>query len=423
MIHNTKFCEYMAQKLGITLFADYGEYVKAFRIHNTVHVPLCGMFRMNPMTVTPIQDLFLASATANIEIAAEADNVEEVRNLLDSIATSCNGETVTMVDESGTLYTVTCSYSTASVGVERTAPNQTGKMIPIIMTAYYSIIQNGISSNDVQISIDGRPVFYTEFSINHQRVADAYATDEGVTRAAMLQSARSFDFVTPLLSTELGALYRKAIFENGDNNAHCFTIKFGDAFYAYIVTFGSAAGTARAPQNVGCNISLMEGDLETLNFGAKWTTKTVQGGTVTLNDTQTARKVVIWGDGTADMWDNTKGDNSSIEHVYASDKAHTIYIFTETVAARAAIRQPDTNYQFYAIEGNMSATLFASDAQDGGYWRRNCSIDWGDGATTEYNTMHSSADDIPAGASHTYGVSGVYTIKIYNNEDPLWISR
>ena len=98
MISNEQFREYIANKLGITLFADFGEFESAYRVHNSVVMPLCGIFRMNPMTVTPLQDLFIASATATVEIAAEEKDVAYVRALVDGLASSANGETVSMED-------------------------------------------------------------------------------------------------------------------------------------------------------------------------------------------------------------------------------------------------------------------------------------------------------------------------------------
>ncbi|MBQ8357873.1 MAG: hypothetical protein IJX39_08730 [Clostridia bacterium] len=425
MISNDTFCRHMADKLGITLFPDYGKFEAAFRVHNKVTTPTCGIFKMTPMTVTPIQGLFLASATATVDIAAEADNVGMVRAIIDGVAASSNGETLAMTDENGKTFMVTFSYSTAYVGTERTAPNQTGKMIPVSMTVYFSIIQNGVSSNDVELEIDGHPVFYTEFSANNQRVADSYSVADGTTRAAILQGARSFDFVSPLLSSELGKMYRDAVFGTEGNTAHCFTVKVDGETYAYIGVFGNSSASARAPQNVGCNISIMEGDPETLIFPNVWESQ-LGNGTVTLTAPATgARKIVFWGDGATTVWDTTDGVLGDCEHVYADEKTHTIRIFNDTtITAQNRAVTPDLTYSFYASEDNMTASLFTSDHIEGagGYWRRNCTIDWGDGTTDDYNTMNSSADDLPFGRSHTYTEQGEYTIAIYNHDDPLWVS-
>lgn len=426
MITNNQFKEYIASKLGITLFSDYGSFESATRDGNTIKTPICGVYRMNPMTVTPLQGLLLASATANVDIAAEADSVAYVRALIDSVAASCNGETVTMEDSDGKSYIVTCSYSTAYVGTERTAPNNTGKMIPVSMTVYYSIIQNGVSSNDVKLTFDGEPIYFTEFSVSHQRVADSYATEEGTTKAAILQGVRSFDFVSPLLSSNLGKAFRTAILGNEGNKAHCFTVTLDGETYAYIGVFGNLAATAQPPQNVGSNISILEGDPATLTFDENWTSVNASFSVTLQAPAEGAKNIVFWGDGKTEVWDTTNGSLEALTHNYADQDTHTVYCFKvpNTRAARSAEVLPDQTFSFYANADNMTASLFTSDYLESadGYWRRNCTVDWGDGTSDPYNTMMSSVDDLPSGICHTYEAEGIYTVKIYNLEPTLWVS-
>ena len=424
MISNEQFRTYLKGKLDINLYADYGEFERSYRDHNEVIVPTCGIFKMQPMTVTPLQGLFLASATGMVEIAAEVDRVAQIRALIDELAATCNGETVTMVDEDGKTYLVTFSYSTAYVGVERTAPNNTGKMIPVSMTVYCSIIQNGVSSCDVQLELDGEPIFFTEFIASHQRVADSYATDEGTTKAAILQGGRSFDFVSPLLSSALGAIYRKAIFEDDGNNAHCFTVTIDGKTYGYIGIFGNMSASAQAPQNVGCNISILEGDPEAVTFGEGWSSVDVYGGQHTLNDNgDGAKYIVLWGDGKTDVWKPVNGVKQSITHKYADLGTYTVHLYKYKKSQPGiSTLTPDSVYRFKAEAGNMEATVLTPDSPDelGGYWRRKCKVDFGDGCVIVYDTMSSS--DMPTGVSHTYNAAGTYEIKIYNMEEPVWVS-
>lgn len=426
MITNEQFRTYLEGKLGITLFADYGEFERSYREHNDVIVPTCGILKMQPMTVTPLQGLFLASATGTIEIPADVDKVALIRATIDNLAATCNGETETMRDAAGRTYMLTFSYSTAYVGVERTAPNNTGKMIPVSMTMYCSIIQNGVSSCDVKVEFDGNPVFVTEFAVSHQRVADSYATENGMTKAAILQSVRSFDFISPLLSSPLGEAYRAAIFGAEGNEAHCLSVTLDGKAYHYLCVFGNTSATVRAPQNVGCNISLLEGDPDTLEYSNRWLSKTASS-TCTLSLPATRGKyVVFWGDGATQVWNTHLAGASSLYHKYADGKSHTVRYFraSDGTAARSVAASPDQTYEFCATATAMTATLFTSDYVEGadGYWRRNCTVDWGDGTVDTYNTMNSSPDELPSGLTHTYEAVGVYTVKVYNAEEPLWVS-
>ncbi len=424
MIENKNFMEYLKGKLGITLFSDYGEFERSYREHNDVIVPTCGIFRMNPMSVTPLQGLFLASATATVDIAAEVERVASVRALIDDIAASCNGETVTMTDDDGNTYMVTFSYSTAYVGAERTAPNNTGKMIPVSMTVYCSIIQNGVSSCDVKLTLDGEPVFFAEFVASHQRVADSYATEDGTTKAAILQGARSFDFVSPLLSSDLGRAYRDACFGNEGNKAHCFTVEIDGQTYAYIGVFGNLSASAQAPQNVGCNISILEGDPDTLVFDERWT-EHVAVGSVTLRPPATgAKNIVFWGDGKTDIWDTRDGYKHDMFHVYADDEVHTVRYFAaqKDQPLYPEDAAPDAIYTFTATETNRIVTILGPLPNGaGGYMKYNRVIEWGDGTGDVYNTMNTSFDDMPSGVRHEYSSPGRYEIKCYDLEEPVFV--
>lgn len=424
MIKNSTFCTLLAEKLGIKLFEDRGEYIAAMRNHNDVITPLCGVFRMNPMMITPIQGLFLAQANATVEIAADKTNLDKVRATVDGIAENASGETFPLQGDDGRTFIVTAAYSTAYVGVERSAPNNIGSVIPVNMTINYTVIENGVSSNDVRLRIDGYPVFVTEFSVNHQRVSDSYSFGTGIAHTVTAQSVRSFDFISPLLHSELGGIYRKSIWGDDANTAHCFTMETDDETYAYIVTFGNTSASGQQPQNVGCNISLMSAPPETLAFGDGWQNVEVDeldldaDLTYTLSADTLSRKIVFWGDDTYSVWDCTES-LENISHTYPGRENYTIHIFTEEIAA-APDRTPDLTYTFYA-DGDMTVSLFTDDANDNGFWRRDCTIDWGDGAMTDYNTMTATFDEPPAGVSHTYVEKGTYKIKVYNNDDPLWI--
>ena len=419
MIGNNQICEYLEQKLGIVLFEDYGEYERSYRQHNEVIAPLCGVFNMTPMTVTPISGLFLASATANIMIAADATNVSAVRALVDQMAATDNGETEYMTDADGKTYQITFSYSTAYVGVERTAPNNTGKLIPVQLTVYFSIIENGISSNDVKMQLDGEDVFFTELTVSQQRVTDAYSIAEGMATTAVLQKIRSFDFVVPILTSTIGGTFKEAVFGLDENNAHLLTINVGDAVYAYMVTFGNTSASVRAPQNVGANVSLVEGDPNTMHFSSDWSIIEGVQSTASVTVENGQKAFVFWGDGSHTIQDGY--DVLTHQYVSSSD-VYTVCVYTIASLARS-IDIPSRSYVFYAEAGNMTASLFTSDyiRGTGGYWRRHSRVIWGDGSEDEYDTMLASIEDVPSGAFHTYTAAGEYTVTIYELDSPVWV--
>lgn len=426
MIKNETFCKNLASLLGFELFADRGEFEAAYRQHNELVAPVCGIFKMMPMSITPVQGLFLASANASVEIAADKRSLALVRSTIDSLAENNSGQTTAMQDEQGNTYIVTATYSTAYVGLEKPAPNNIGTVIPVNMTVQYMVIQNGVSANDVRMYIDGHPVFVTQFSVSNQRVADSYTLQESQTAAVVTQSVRSFDFISPLLTGKLGAIYRKAIWQDDENTAHCFRMTVGSGLeredYCYIVTFGNISASGQQPQNIGCNISLLEAIPELLNFDAsRWKNFTCNFGTSkTLEaptEGNTERRVVFWGDGTSEVWVATPG-GASLTHEYAARDTYRGYYFVEDSYLVAAT--PDITYDFLA-SATKNLTLFADDVEENGFWRRNCTVDWGDGTTDTYNTVTATFAEPPSGISHTYAAVGTYQIKVYNNEEPLFV--
>ena len=194
MITSKQLAAYLQGKLGFTIFTDYGRYVAAQRDHNNVIAPVCGIFRLDPISVVPVQGVFVASGSASIEVAADPKNLDMVRSIVDGL-TQYSGETVTIEDDDGTNYAVTFTYTSANVGVERPSPTNIGKVIPVSFTAYLNIIENGVASSSVKISIDGSPLLFSEVIVTHQRVGDTYATDDGIARSAIVQGGRSFDFI------------------------------------------------------------------------------------------------------------------------------------------------------------------------------------------------------------------------------------
>ena len=261
-------------------------------------------------------------------------------------------------------------------------------------------------------------------------IKTAYAVDNATMRGVILQGGRSFDFVTPLLQADasntldLGRTFKRAVFEEEHNTAHALTIKVDDTTYAYIAIFGNTSATSQAPQNIGCNIAMLEGVADRLVYGDGWETQTASRTASLAAPEQGARKIVFWGDGKTDVWDTTDGNLAEISHTYADKMEYTIRIFTECVVANDRAVAPDRVFAFYASADAMTATLYTSDYSEasGGFWRRKCRICWGDGCEEIYDTTAATVHEPPTGISHTYAETGEYSISVYELDNPVWVS-
>ena len=84
MISTTKIKEIYEDACGYTLYNDYGGVDAAIRVRNEIEYPVCGLFKMQPVTLTAIRTPFIGVASANIEIIAPTHMMEEVRTTLNT---------------------------------------------------------------------------------------------------------------------------------------------------------------------------------------------------------------------------------------------------------------------------------------------------------------------------------------------------
>lgn len=324
--------ENIANLLGADLFTDIGEFRVAYRKRgNKLEFPVCGIYRPGNMILTPIKGLVLASMTADVELVGEEYNVAELRQKIDTLAQTQSGQTYTIEDEDGKAYMVTVLYSTAYVGIKRDAPDNTGDVYPVRMTISYTIIQNGVSSNDVKFLIDGDEVFFTQWSVTKQRITDLFCEDGASTmRGLAVQGGRSIDFISPILSNRLGKSFLRATLADENNEAHAVVVAIDGETFAFIGIFGNTSITAQPQQNVGTNISLIEGIASMLTYPDGWTTQNYTAQTVSIGaqgeteETDGETLYVFWGDGTSDII--TSG--TSVTHTYSEAVGHTVRYYT-----------------------------------------------------------------------------------------------
>ena len=334
MISADALRENIAGLLGAELFTDIGEFRAAYRKRgNKVEFPVCGIYRPGNMVLTPIKGLVLASMTADVELVGEEYNVADFRQKIDTLAQTQSGQTYTIEDNAGKTYMITVLYSSAYVGIKRDAPDNTGDVYPVRMTVSYTIIQNGVSSNDVKFLIDGQEVYFTQWTVTRQRVTDIFCdTDESVMRGLVVQGGRSVDFVSPVLSNALGKSFLRATLGNENNEAHAVYIEIDGEPYSFIGIWGNTSVTAQPQQNVGTNVSLVEGAAEQLKYPTGWNVETIDGNTATVgtdpgeDGNETGETTfVFWGDGTSDR----VLPNVQVRHTYTDGVySHTVRTFT-----------------------------------------------------------------------------------------------
>lgn len=325
MISNEAFRNIIAENLlggKYHIYSDVGEFVAGYRSRNTLTFTPCGIYRQGNVVITPVKGLMIAQMTSEVEIAAEEFNLGEIRNDVDTMAQANSGNTFEVQDGDRT-YQVTTLISTAMVGSKRDAPDNSGLCYPVRFTVSFTIIENGIAASDVELIIDGYPVFFTDLQVTRSRITDLYCTDDnGTMKGIVVQGGMSIDLTAPILNSTLGNMFADATFTNETNKAHLVFIKIGEHVYGYIAVFGNMAATIRPMQNVGANVSLVEAhpDLITFDEATGWNTANVASNTSAYGLAPAEGKTiyVLWGDGTCDIL------TKSTTHRFVTAGKHTV---------------------------------------------------------------------------------------------------
>lgn len=293
MMNLTKFAEFLEQKLNALnrgvykVFADVADYREATREGNTVTRYKNAMLQMNSTDITPIKNWLSAVISCTLTIAIDMDvqatdvetggylEVEDVRETLNELVSTWNGQTTTFVDDS--TFDVTSYFGSAVVGaVEQVAP--IGKMVPISLDCFFTYVENGMNSNDVSIEIDGEEVDFVSGEITRVKTAQAnqYSDDKHIN-TVIQQNGISIDLRLPLLKSTSGReIWSDILRCDEQNKGHLVTIrgkKFtkigGDDVNSYFMVFGQSSLSLQAAKNITSGLNLVEGKPELMpNIGA-----------------------------------------------------------------------------------------------------------------------------------------------------------
>ena len=336
MISTTKIKEIYEDACGYTLYNDYGGVDAAIRVRNEIEYPVCGLFKMQPVTLTAIRTPCIGVASANIEIIAPTHMMEEVRTTLNTtVAAKLNGVAKSLSDEEKTTktYSVSFTVQTCTVGEKADFGAWYGECVTLYQTISFVIIEEGISSYDTVLKIDGCEVPLLSLSETKVHTTSVYPSANAIGHTASEQEAFGIDFATPYLKNEMCELFREAVNGHTGNKAHCVEIIKNGVSSAYIMTFSAAADSVQPPSNVGFNISMTEVSETIAHFDGKWRRYTCEGDIITsailfekLPTKVGFEEFIFWGDGSSERYSATP---SYPYHVYTDGKkVHDVMICT-----------------------------------------------------------------------------------------------
>lgn len=234
-----------------------------------------GTMSAEPSRLAPIKGVTVMTSTASLELLVEAakdreageigsfDEVAYILHLLTVYAQKNNGMTFQVVEQDGNedskSFTVTVNFSPPTCGELTFASSYFGELLPVRMAIYLTAVENGVSSNDVEITIDGHEVYFERAVLNRAKVIDSYTFGEGQSaQGTALQNAFSVDLICPLFSGDLKETYVNEVLLGSYNEAHTVRVTIAGISKSYSCIFGNSSAAVEPGKNVGVSVTLIE---------------------------------------------------------------------------------------------------------------------------------------------------------------------
>ncbi len=157
--------------------------------------------------------------------------VDAVRQILTNVFVQNSVEVQT--DADGKEYTVGTLYSMVNSGMRQIVP-QVGDSFTFSVALTFFVIQNGISSKDIKIYVEGDEVNYTTLGIRRDAVTDQNVssdTGDGATTSNVDSSALVIQLTAP--ATENDALTKKVMLATLDGRVTAEKLTVG-VYYPYM---------------------------------------------------------------------------------------------------------------------------------------------------------------------------------------------
>ena len=264
MISLATLCEQIESKLNgntegkkFEIFSDTGDYFKAVRAGNTVTEYINGLAQVVQSSITPTQGLVVATQQVRLEFAfpVEEYNIplgtdetvtvktveeitEEVRDIYEEAFQTAYTEVLT---DGGKTFAVTVMTYPMSTG-ERNQRQIIGDSMTLVAYLDFSMVENGLSSFNCPIKLDGVELPYTSLAIDRAPAAEAnaYSNSDGVAKTRVLSTALSVQVLLPAV----------------DNSAPWTTIK------SYLLNLPTQADKSPAEQTHTLSICLGDSDTD-----------------------------------------------------------------------------------------------------------------------------------------------------------------
>ena len=261
---------YDGETRRFSIIPDGGEYEGYKREYNDITTYIDGVATVTDSSITPISGI---EAETGIEVATQAlsvavavkleeqkgvDDMEvflPVRNAISDFAATARTATIDK-------FTVSITATQPNAGSIEIRP-EIGKSIIYTFTVYFTFIQNGVNSREIELTFEGEAVPYQELTITRVPVQDggAFSGTGGAVKNVTNQTALELNFTTPAIKNNAISKAVASFLVSGSiSKAYSVTVKtpYSVNTAQFEMCFGQSHLTSRGVENVGFTVSLVE---------------------------------------------------------------------------------------------------------------------------------------------------------------------
>lgn len=264
------------------IMGDGGSYVPSIRKprSNTVIQRVDGEADIISSTITPVNGIIVATQTVGVSVCVRIDKSkgfdESVRYIREAIATYMSTPDVfsyTISDDKGNeqTYTVTMYGSQPEAGSREVRQNY-GDSIDYNWVCNFSIVQNGVNSQNQSVMFEGQPIPFTSLVLTRVPVTDggAFSNTNGVAKSWHSTTALQVTVTVPALTNNNLTKEHADYVINGTEKVYDVVIKFSELTATDTdgkavvkenkkrMIFDVGSITAQQINNVGMEINLLE---------------------------------------------------------------------------------------------------------------------------------------------------------------------
>lgn len=270
------------ENVEFVIMGDGGSYVPSIRKprSNIVIQRVDGEADIISSTITPVNGIIVATQTVGVSVCVRIDKSkgfdESVRYIREAIATYMSTPVVfddTVTDDKGNeqTYTVTMYGSQPEAGSREVRQNY-GDSIDYNWVCNFSIVQNGVNSQNQSIMFDGEPIPFTSLVLTRVPVTDggAFSNTNGVAKSWHSTTALQVTVTVPALTNNNLTKEHADYVINGTEKVYDVVIKFSELTMTDTsgntvvkenkkrMIFDVGSITAQQINNVGMEINLLE---------------------------------------------------------------------------------------------------------------------------------------------------------------------